>query len=78
LVFSLQTEAPEWPKYQQQVRDFLASLPLASVYLLHNTGKADIVDGDFELIAGRPSLEEHILQFRFDIQPKSFFQTNTR
>jgi 23S rRNA (uracil-5-)-methyltransferase RumA len=48
-----------------------------SLYLLHNSGRADIVQGEFELISGNPTITEKLFDLTFDISPRSFFQTNT-
>lgn len=50
---------------------------ITSGYLLHNTGKADIVQGFFEHIAGTKTITEKLFDLEFEISPKSFFQTNT-
>lgn len=50
---------------------------ITSGYLLHNTGKADIVQGLFEHIAGTKTITEKLFDLEFEISPKSFFQTNT-
>ena len=50
---------------------------LTSVYLLHNTGRADIVAGDYACIAGSSVIRDQLLGRMFAIGPRSFFQTNT-
>ena len=45
--------------------------------LLHNTGRADIVTGEIELLKGPGVITERLLGVDFEIRPKSFFQTNT-
>ncbi|MCH8518247.1 23S rRNA (uracil(1939)-C(5))-methyltransferase RlmD [Candidatus Gracilibacteria bacterium] len=50
---------------------------IRSVYISHNTHKADILIGDMELIYGTETIEEILLGYRFNIGPKSFFQTNS-
>jgi tRNA/tmRNA/rRNA uracil-C5-methylase (TrmA/RlmC/RlmD family) len=50
---------------------------IASVYLLENTGRADIVTGKSILLFGKPSIDAELLGLNFEIQPKSFFQVNT-
>lgn len=47
------------------------------MYILHNTGRADIVTGEEMLIFGKASITEELLGKTFEIQPKSFFQTNS-
>lgn len=53
------------------------SLQITSFYLLHNTGKADIVQGEFEILMGNPTISEKLFDLTFEISPKSFFQINT-
>ena len=48
-----------------------------SFYLLHNSGRADIVQGEYELIDGNPIISEKLFDLTFEISPRSFFQTNT-
>lgn len=50
---------------------------ITSVYLLQNSGRADIVTGDAILMKGKPTITEHLLGKTFEINPKSFFQTNS-
>ena len=68
------------------VDDFVAFLKwldheVTSAYLLHNSGKADIVDGEFEHVYGKEVIVERLIVgergLDFQIRPKSFFQTNT-
>lgn len=82
LVFSINTNHPT---YSSLAQDFVTYIPelrekfpnIVSVYVLHNTGRADIVDGRSELLSGKTSIEEELHGKRFEIQPKSFFQTNS-
>ncbi len=48
-----------------------------SVWLVRNVGKADIVDGEMELLYGEKSIRETVSGLTFEIHPKSFFQTNS-
>jgi len=50
---------------------------IKSIYLLSNTGKADIVTWEFELIYWEKTITEKLLGKSFEINPKSFFQTNS-
>lgn len=50
---------------------------IVSVYLLENTGRADIVTGKEVIISGKTTITDELLGFTFEIQPKSFFQVNT-
>ena len=50
---------------------------IATMVLLHNPGRADIVTGEVELLTGSGCIEERILDNSFEIAPKSFFQTNS-
>lgn len=50
---------------------------ITSVYISHNTNKADILIWDMELVYGNEFIEEELLGYNFDIGPKSFFQTNS-
>jgi 23S rRNA (uracil1939-C5)-methyltransferase len=64
------------------LREFFMSLAqehtdVASIYISHNENKADTSIGELELIYGKETISETILGLRFDISPKSFFQTNT-
>ena len=51
---------------------------IKSVYISHNSNKADTLIGDMELIYGNEVISEQFLGLSFDIWPKSFFQTNSR
>ncbi|MBX9808776.1 23S rRNA (uracil(1939)-C(5))-methyltransferase RlmD [Candidatus Gracilibacteria bacterium] len=50
---------------------------IASIYILENTGKADIVQGNQVLLYGETTITDELLGLTFEIQPKSFFQVNT-
>lgn len=50
---------------------------IVSVYLLQNSGRADIVTGEALLLKGKSTITEHLLGKTFEINPKSFFQTNS-
>lgn len=82
-IVSANTRFDGWDSsHAQALKDFFAALvktqpKLVSVYLLHNHGKADIVHGDYELLLGKNNIEETLLGKTFEIQPQSFFQTNS-
>lgn len=62
--------------------DFLLKLTekypnIKSVYYLKNNGKADIVTWEFELAYWVETITEKLLGKTFEINPKSFFQTNS-
>lgn len=50
---------------------------IASAYLLQNSGRADIVTGEAILMKGKSTITENLLGKTFEINPKSFFQTNS-
>ena len=50
---------------------------VSTLVLLHNTGRADIVTGEAEILTGSGVIRERLLGLDFEIRPKSFFQTNT-
>jgi len=67
----------------QKIRDFLNSLwekhsGIKSVYISHNSNKADTLIWEMELVFGDEVITENLLGLTFDIWPKSFFQTNSR
>lgn len=78
-----------WEKTDSVVDDFRTALKsltqifdekkikVDSFYLLHNTGRADIVQWDYELITWNPTISEKLFDLSFEISPRSFFQTNT-
>lgn len=65
-------------EFKKALKSFISGIKvITSAYLLHNTGKADIVQGNFEHIAGTSVITEKLFDLEFEISPKSFFQTNT-
>ena len=48
-----------------------------STYLIHNTQRADVVQGKYQHISGTQKIQEQLLQKTFEIGPRSFFQTNS-
>lgn len=76
------------PKYENwnfdldSVKKFLLSLTsdfseIKSIYLTSNSNLADVALWDLELIYGNPVIVEKLLGLKFEISPKSFFQTNS-
>ncbi len=66
-----------------KIRKFLINLvekypDIKSVYISHNSNKADTLIGEMELVSGNEVITEKLLGLTFDIWPKSFFQTNSR
>lgn len=69
-------------KYEGDILVFAGKLMeqfphITSVYLLKNSGRADIVTGEAILMKGKPTITENLLGKTFEINPKSFFQTNS-
>lgn len=50
---------------------------IKSIYLLNNNSRADIVTWDYELIYGQKTITEKLFDKEFEINPRSFFQTNS-
>lgn len=50
---------------------------ITSIYLLENTGRADVVQWNQVLLHGNATITDELLWLTFEIQPKSFFQVNT-
>ncbi len=84
IIFSV--NADEKTENFSQILDFLTKMSenlvkkfekIISVYMLENTGKADIVAGNARLLCGQKSITEKLFDLTFEIQPKSFFQVNT-
>ncbi len=64
------------------LKDFLVSLTqkydiIKSIYFSHNPNKADVCIWDLELIYGKETITEKLLDLEFQISPTSFFQTNS-
>lgn len=83
LILSVNHEFEEYSrKYEGDILVFAGKLmnqfpAIASIYLLQNSGKADIVTGEAILMKGKPTITENLLGKSFEINPKSFFQTNS-
>lgn len=65
------------------IREFLHELvkkysDIKSVYISHNSNKADTLIWDMELVCWDETITETLLGLTFDIGPKSFFQTNSQ
>ncbi len=83
LIFSV-NNLDSWftPKAKKEILDFINELEkkyenIKSIYLLFNPWKADIVQWDYNLIFWKPIITEKLLNYNFEIWPKSFFQTNS-
>ncbi|HBB27272.1 TPA: 23S rRNA (uracil(1939)-C(5))-methyltransferase RlmD [Candidatus Gracilibacteria bacterium] len=83
LILSVNHEFEEYNrKYEGDILIFAGKLMeqfphIASIYLLLNSGRADIVTGEAILMKGKPTITENLLGKSFEINPKSFFQTNS-
>lgn len=83
ILWSVNTDFPGFtPKAKQDIEVYTETLisrypHIVSVYLLHNTGRADIVTGEEEILSGKTTITDELLGYTFEIQPKSFFQVNT-
>lgn len=83
LIFSVNDTFPEYTrKNEGDILIFAGQLMsrfphIASVYLLRNSGRADVVTGEAVLLKGKATITEHLLGKSFEINPKSFFQTNS-
>jgi len=66
-----------------KIREFLKLLWekyswIKSIYISHNSNKADTLIWEMELVFWDEVITEKLLGLTFDIWPKSFFQTNSR
>jgi 23S rRNA (uracil1939-C5)-methyltransferase len=79
LVMSTNTASPDFDRARfDAFAAGVGAIPgVSSLVLLHNTGRADIVTGEVELLKGSGTITERLLGVDFEIRPKSFFQTNT-
>ena len=79
LVYSLNTKDPAFDQVQfDGVWQHMAKrTDIATQVLFHNTGLADIVTGEAEILQGTGTIRETLLGKTFEIRPKSFFQTNS-
>ena len=69
-------------KKKQELINFCRNLAqehanIVSCFFVHNSGKADIVQGEYEHIYWEKSIIEELLGYEFEIKPQSFFQTNS-
>ncbi len=83
LIFSVNTDFENVDAALEYIRENVQLLnnkcpEIVSVYIFHNPGKADIVTGEPEKIFGEDYITEKLLDMDFDIQPKSFFQVNSK
>ncbi len=83
LILSVNHEYAEYSrKYEGDILVFAGKLmeqfpAIASVYLLQNSGRADIVTWEAILMKWKATITEKLLGKTFEINPKSFFQTNS-
>lgn len=85
LIFSVNNtyfKNEEWQNFKKDFWRFIQELTpkytnIKSIYLLKNSGKADIVQWEYELIFWEKTIKEKLLDFTFEINPRSFFQTNS-
>lgn len=82
LIFSVNSNHEDYPAGKRLIKDFIQNLVkkypnIVSACILENFGKADIVTGEVINIFGKPTITEKLLGLEFDINPKSFFQTNS-
>lgn len=82
VIFSINTtweEGSEGARFFREMSKTLTELypNITSLYILENTGKADIVQWNPILLAWKASIIDELLWLSFEIQPKSFFQVNT-
>ena len=72
-----------WERCLEEIKTFLQELAktetnITSIYISHNSNKADTLIWDMELVYGTETISEQLLGLSFDIGPKSFFQTNSQ
>ena len=81
VIWSMNTLDPDYMAHPERFDTVWQSLRdesnIVSMLLLKNTGKADIVTGDLSTLFGVDWIEDTLLGKKFDLGPKSFFQTNT-
>lgn len=83
LIFSVNHDFPGYErKHEGDILVFAGKLReqfphIESIYLLQNSGRADIVTGEAILMKGKTTITENLLGKTFEINPKSFFQTNS-
>jgi len=83
LIFSINSDYPNYSRKEEWLIKVFTNVlakdfpNIKSIYLLYNTWKADIVTWEFELIFWQKTIKENLLWKTFEINPKSFFQTNS-
>lgn len=66
------------PLFQHFLRHFGGRSNLASLLVVEHMGLNDKPENPkIHTLIGKPTIEEHLFDLRFDISPFSFFQTNT-
>jgi tRNA/tmRNA/rRNA uracil-C5-methylase (TrmA/RlmC/RlmD family) len=82
LIFSVNSNHEGYQSGKKLIREFVSRLAMehpniVSACILENHGRADIVTGEVINIFGKPTITERLLGLEFEINPKSFFQTNS-
>lgn len=79
LVYSLNTKDPNFDRaiFDTVWQALALRDDIVTQVLFHNSGLADIVTGEAEILHGSGIIQENLLGRTFEIRPKSFFQTNT-
>lgn len=82
LILGYNPKFDNWNFDLDSIKNFLLTLTsefseIKSIYLTSNANLADVALGDLELIFWNPVIVEELLGLKFEISPKSFFQTNS-
>lgn len=79
LVYSLNTKDPDYDAaaFRKVWQKMSQRSDITTQVLFRNTGLADIVAGEAEVLQGPGTIRETLLGKSFEIRPKSFFQTNS-
>jgi len=82
IILSYNHKFNEWKYDIENIKNFLVDLAknnekIKSIYLSKNDSLADISIWELELLYSKEYIVEEILWLKFNISPKSFFQTNS-